>query len=81
MTTVLLVWEEVPEATKFYRLEGADAEIALAAHGCFVNMVDGDPEEHAERLSLLLEDKTPMENVFPVDLSGYDKLVVSGFLL
>ena len=80
--SVLLIWEEVPEDTKFYRLDGELAEAAIAAHGCYVNMFNGDPNGAADKLSEMLGSMEPMDKeAGPISGEGIDKIVMSGFLL
>lgn len=80
--SVLLVWEEVPESTTFYLLDGDAADAAVAAHQCYVNMVDGDPQGAADKLSELLVGIKPLNlDDGPISADDIEKIVVSGFLL
>lgn len=79
---VLLVWQEIPENTRFFLLEGEQAELAIKAHNCFVNMVDGDPEEAADALNMALEGVTPLDHdAGPIDVAGVSKVVTAGFMM
>lgn len=74
---VLLVWEEVPETTKLYVLEGELAELAIKSAGVFINIDDteGHPiEELAEVLPTL------KHHEITEPLNGpFDTVVVCGF--
>lgn len=78
---VLLVWQEIPERTTFFILEGEVAELAIQAHGCFVNMVDGDPDGAADALNAALDGKENADDAKPIDLDGISQLVTSGFMM
>lgn len=81
---VLLVWEEVPEFTKFYLLEGDLADLAMRAHNHFVN-TDTDPDDAADRLSQAMGEQKikPLESENPIALAGLhvDHVVLAGFVL
>lgn len=78
---VLLVWQEIPEHTRFFMLEGVAADIAVKAHGCYVNMVDGDPAGAAESLNAALEGIEPLDETNPIDLDGVSRMVTSDFMM
>ena len=79
---VLLVWQEIPENTRFFMLDGEHAELAIRAHNCFVNMVDGDPDDAADALSTALEGIAPLDHkAGPIDIAGVAKVVTSGFMM
>lgn len=78
---VLLVWEKIPEATDFYLLEGEKADIAIAAHGSFINVEGGDPDA-AEALSEALDGEEPLDIESPLVMSESPLTVVhSGFMM
>ena len=79
---VLLIWEGIPESTKLYLLDGKMADTAVKAHGCYVNMVDGDPDGAAEALNQALEDEglIPVEDTTPMRLPPVT-VVRSGFMM
>lgn len=79
--TVLLVWEEVPENISFYLLEGEAAQKAISAHGCYINMVDGDPNGAAEQLNEILPDLIPLDKSKPIPTTGIGYVVYAGFLM
>lgn len=79
---VLLVWQEIPEHTRFFMLEGDKADLAIKAHGCFANMVDGDPDEAADALNVALEGIEPLDDAAgPIDAAGVTKVVTAGFMM
>ena len=79
---VLLVWQEIPENTKFFALDGEMAELAVKAHNCFVNMVDGDPGGHADALNMALESVDPLDHeAGPIHTGETTVVVTSGFML
>jgi hypothetical protein len=76
---VLLVWEEVPENTKFYVLEGETAELALQCAGIFIN--SNNPEgSPIEQLSELLPTMKHHDIDSPID-GPFEKVVVAGFVM
>ncbi len=75
---VLLVWSEIPESVKLYALEDADAVVAFNCHNLYINDCDS---EDLEKLSDILEEKTPLDSSNPVDIEKFDKVVLSGFYL
>ena len=75
---VLLVWEAVPETTKFYVLEGATADLALKCAGKYINSVDETDEVIS--LNEQLEDIPSFSTDAPID-GPFDKVVVAGFLM
>jgi hypothetical protein len=83
MTKVLLVWEEIPESTKFFMLDGELAELALKAHHCFINMVDGDPNEYADQLNCKLVELEiePIDISSPIDIKEPCTVCLAGFLM
>lgn len=78
---VLLIWEEIPESIKLFSLEGELAEMAFKAHGCYVNMVDGDPNDYADNLSQALIDVKDLDQSKPIPFDSFDYVVLSGFLM
>lgn len=77
---VLLVWEEVPENTKFYLLDGELAELAVRAHGCFVN-TDLDPEGNGEALSEALVNVAALPQTSPMQMTEPVTVVTAGFVM
>jgi hypothetical protein len=81
---VLLVWEEVPETTNFFLLEGDLADLAMQAHNCFIN-TDTDPNDAADRLNRALGERkiTPINVDQPIAIKdlGIDHVVLAGFVL
>lgn len=77
---VLLVWEEIPETTKFYVLDvaGEDLENLRSAHGKFINS-DMD-DDLAEWISKFLEDKEPQDHTTPFKFAG-GEVILSGFMM
>lgn len=75
---VLLIWEEVPEKISAYVLEGEDAEIALAAHGKYIN---SDDDETVEKLGEILAKYEPVKSDEPFSVENVDKIVFSGMMM
>jgi hypothetical protein len=75
---VLLVWEEVPENTKFYVLEGETAELALQCAGQFVN--SNNESDDVDRLSVIIDSLPSFSADSPID-GPFDKVVVAGFMM
>lgn len=80
---VLLVWENVPETTKLYSLEGELAELAIQAAGHYGNANDNDAVNQLnEALSGLkaFGDSQILE-AFDIANHNYDKVVICGFIM
>lgn len=75
---VLLVWEEVPENTKFYVLEGETAELALQCAGQFVN--SNNESDEIDQLSTVIDGLPSFSIDTPIE-GPFDKVVVAGFLM
>jgi hypothetical protein len=75
---VLLVWEEVPENTKFYVLEGEIADLALKCAGQYVNTVEETDE--IEQLSEAIGGHPSFGIDEPIE-GPFDKVVVAGFIM
>lgn len=78
----LLIWEEIPESTKLYLLDGELAELALKAHNQFVN--GGDDDDYADRLSVSLEGLEPLDDSQPIAINDINEpvnVVISGFIM
>jgi hypothetical protein len=78
---VLLIWEEIPERTKLYSLEGELAELAIASAGYFVN---AESNAAVEKLSDELATIEPLGHADcheAFDISGHDKVVIAGFIM
>lgn len=84
MSRVLIIWEEIPEDTKFYKLdlEGKDLKKVLKAHGQIINTVDREGDE-VNFLSDMLEKATPCKDdkAFDVAKDKIDYVVHAGFML
>jgi hypothetical protein len=85
MKKVLLIWEEVPEATKVYLLEPNEEEyeLLLQCHGVYLNDI-GVPEDHPiNNLSVKLTEWESNLVKFdsPLQLSGDYTVILSGFIL
>jgi len=76
---VLLVWEDIPETTKFYLLDGNLAAAAIAAHRQIINSTD--ESEHASRLCDMLEGIEPISDDHPFEIDEKVTVVYSGFYL
>jgi len=78
---VLLVWEEFPEATKLYSLEGRLAELAIQAAGYYINAEENDAvnELNIELQNLEVLGHSECHEAF--DISGHDKGVIAGFVI
>jgi hypothetical protein len=84
MARVFIIWEEVPESTKFYvaDLEGAALKKALRAQGQFVGSTENPAD--ADYLSdKILPKLTELDGsaAFDVKDLGIDHIVHCGFLL
>jgi hypothetical protein len=83
MANVFVIWEEIPETTKFYLLglEGAKLKKVLKAHNQLVNSTNDS--KAAEALMELLENEKPFpsDKAFEVKGQSIDYIVWSGFLL
>jgi len=90
MAKVLIIWEEIPEETKFFieDFQNEELEKVLKAHGQLVNESGKFPE--AEWLSEILVNKDPIfssemrKGMNAIDLKGIvglDFIVWSGFML
>lgn len=79
---VLLIWEEVPDSTKLYSLEGELAELAIKSAGCYINVTEDCPalDKLSEHLTAL---KPIGDGVIHLafDISGHDKVVICGFVM
>lgn len=83
---ILLVYELVPETTKFYTLEVSDAdwEWMKTTHGHCLNCeMPDDIADACIKLSEYLEPLKPMELEGPITLlgKGFDYMLHTGFLL
>jgi hypothetical protein len=79
---IIVVWELIPEETKFYNLvvSQEDAQLIEAAHNDYVNTVNETGA--AEWLSEYLADKQPLDmDNGPFDLTGEVTIVHSGFMM
>jgi len=79
---VLLVWKEIPEYTKLYKLEGEDAELAIKAHGHYIN--NASENDAVIELSERLCNMTPIgiSNILEIpDISDCDKVVIAGLVM
>jgi hypothetical protein len=87
MTKVLLVYEMVPEETLIYLLDVEDADLKWMkkCHRHFLNSkMSAVSEKACAKLSVYLEDKPKLDHKNdkdPIDIKGYDLLIVSGFIL
>jgi hypothetical protein len=85
MTKVLLVYELIPEETHVYLLDVDDADLKWMkkCHRHFINYeMPAASEKACAKLSVYLEDKPKLDHKndkIPVDIKGYDLLIVSGF--
>lgn len=84
LSRVLIIWEEIPEETKFYKLdlEGKDLKKVLKAHGQIINTVDLEGEE-VNFLADMLEKAKPCsgDTAFDVAKEEIDYVVHAGFML
>ncbi len=82
---VLVVYEMVPEETKFYIVEAdaVDLEWMKATHGYFVNQADIPPAiaKALDKMSAFLETVESLSAELPITLNGVDLLIHTGFLL
>ncbi len=85
---IIVVWEEIPEATRIYSLiVGAEtAEKIKAAHGSFINSGDTIDEKAAEWLNEYLAGQIPSidtrkEHSRIIEVSEPSTIVLSGFIL
>jgi hypothetical protein len=79
MSKVLVVWQAIPDSTDLYLLEGKDAEVALRAHGQFVDGLE--PWDAADELSVILEGEEKLPWDKPYQLVGVVAVVDTGFFL
>jgi hypothetical protein len=82
---VLIVYEEVPEDTKFYAVEVTpdEWEWMRKTHRNYINgpMVDSAAQSACDQLSLWLEDREALKAAEPIDVRGFDYVLSTGFLL
>ena len=86
---VLLIWEQVPETTTLYALEGELAELAIEAAGYYINGEDNDAVlKLSERISDLECDPNytalghnECHEAFDVTGVSFDKVVIAGFIM
>lgn len=76
---VLLIWEQIPEETSFYLLEGKAAEAATAAHGQLIGSTEDSAA--AERLAALLKNEIPLPLDKPFQTGGDVVVVFSGWIM
>jgi hypothetical protein len=74
---VLLVWDDGGQSVQLYLLEGRCAELAIAAHGLYVN---SDESEALDELNRELADIEPLAWNEPVETGGNAKVALCGFL-
>lgn len=77
---VLLIWEEVPEKTTLYSLEGEMAELAIAAAGYYINSEDNNAVHALSEKLSSLESLGHSYCHEAFDISGHDKAVIAGFV-
>jgi len=90
---ILLIWEEIPESTKMFWLEGLTQEQydkICAAHGTYINSNENDAtmwlneeflfnKEGKLKLSTIFQ--STMEDTKPMELDRPCTVVVSGFYM
>ena len=81
---ILIVYEEVPETTKFYTVEVTDSEWEWMrlTHGYYVN-AKAPKKNEAACLKLMnwLEDETPLTFDTPIGVAGIEYVLHTGFIL
>lgn len=82
---ILIIYEEVPESTKFYTMDvtGDQWDRLKLTHGCFVNGADNtdDVEAALTALAELLVDHPQLDSTSPIDVRGFDYVLWTGFFL
>lgn len=77
--SLLLIWENVPENTKAFVLEGREADLACLSAGVYIN--SDDTEGHAiEELNELLEGRPSLDVDKPIK-GPFDEVVICGFIM
>ena len=77
--SLLLIWENVPEDTRAFVLEGREADLARLSAGVYIN--SDDTEGHAiEDLNNLLADHKPLDVSKPIK-GPFDEVVICGFIM
>ena len=86
---VLLIWSildiqgAIPEDTCIYALEDKIAELAIECHGLYLgeDLQNKLQEEKVILLSEELDKMKPLPTEQPVDISGFAKVVLSGYYM
>lgn len=81
---VLIIYEEIPESTKFF-----DADVAAdewkwmrLTHGNFINTdMTKKQEDACQKLSVWLENRPPFDAKVPISASGFEYVLHTGFVL
>lgn len=84
MTTVLIVYENIPESTDIFLLDVEDADLKWMkkCHRQFINNeVSEDAEEACQKLSVYLEGKPKCGDKGPIDISKAEVLILTGFVM
>lgn len=84
LSRVLVIWEEIPEETKFYLLdlEGKDLKRVLKAHGQIIGTVDLEGDEVNFLADMLEKAKPcPSDKAFDIEKEEIKYVVHAGFML
>ena len=79
---VLLIWEEIPDSTKLYSLEGELAELAIKSAGHHIGVTKDCSA--LDKLNDQLETLEPIGDGgthLAFNISGHDKVVICGFVM
>lgn len=81
MSSVLLIWEDVPEATRAYLLGGRMVELARRSAGKYINS-DQLAEDHPIfQLSDLLDQECQPLDTSDVIRGPFDEVIICGIIL
>ena len=84
LSRVLVIWEEIPEETKFYLLdlEEKDLKTVLKAHGQIINTVELEGDEVNVLADILEKAKPcPSDKAFNVAKEKIEYVVHAGFMV
>lgn len=80
---LLLIWEEVPETTKYYQfdIDSPIARLALRCAGAFVNSV-ATPDDHpVHELSEMLNQSHGSDDISKPIQGPFATVVICGFIM
>ena len=83
MRKVFIVWEEIPETTRFFVMPASDEEYEklVKCHGKFINADEMTPELEWLSEAIVEADDHEIDATKPIQIDGETTVVWTGFIL